>query len=205
MTLCGVTPTDAAHVLGLHHEWNADAALAGMSLFAEQRDGRGVEIAPDPETMSRAIVDAVVDRSAEELLEAACDHDGHDFADLGRYLLRAASASRGRRLADFSVRLHRPVIGLGAPAPVYCPQVAARLGTRALVPEHAGVANAVGAVVGRVRIRAAGTITRPDEGIFRVFAGAGPRDFPDPEAAAAYARKVLEARARRDAGRCRRR
>ena len=199
VTLCGVTPTDAAHVLGLHHEWNADAALAGMSLFAEQRDGRGVEIAPDPETMSRAIVDAVVDRSAEELLEAACDHDGHDFADLGRYLLRAASASRGRRLADFSVRLHRPVIGLGAPAPVYCPQVAARLGTRALVPEHAGVANAVGAVVGRVRIRAAGTITRPDEGIFRVFAGAGPRDFPDPEAAAAYARKVLEARARRDA------
>ena len=200
VTLCGVTPTDAAHVLGLHHEWSVDAALAGISLFAEQRDGRGIAIAPDAETMSRVIVDALVDRSAEVLLEAACDRDGHDFGDLGRYLLRAASTPRERRLVDFSVRLRRPVIGLGAPAPVYYPKVAARLGTRALVPEHAGVANAVGAVVGRIRIRAAGTITRPDEGVYRVFAGTtGPRDFPELDSATGYARRVLEARARRDA------
>ena len=197
--LCGVTPSDAAHVLGIHEEWDADAALAGVSLFAEQLDSRGVVIAPDAEAMSRAIVDVLVDRSAEALLDAACDHDGHGFADLGRHLLRAASRSGGGGLVDFSVRLERPVIGLGAPARAYYPAVAARLGTRAVVPGHAGVANAVGAVVGRVRVRAAGTITRPDDGIYRVFAGAGPRDFPDLERAAAHARSVLEEQARRDA------
>ena len=195
----GVTPSDAAHVLGVHDEWDAAAALAGVSLFAEQLDSRGVAIAPDAEIMSCAIVDALVDRSAEALLGAACDHDGHAFADLGRYLLRAASTPGEDALVDFSVRLDRPVIGLGAPAPAYYPAVAARLGTRAVVPEHAGVANAVGAVVGGIRVQATGTIATPDEGLYRVFAGAGPRDFPDLETATAHARSVLEAQARKGA------
>ena len=199
VTLSGVTPSDAAHVLGVHDEWDAAAALAGISLFAEQLDSRGVAIAPDAQTMSRRIVDALVDRSAEALLDVACDHDGHSFADLGRYLLRAASNPGEDALVDFSVRLDRPVVGLGAPAPVYYPAVAARLGTRAVVPEHAGVANAVGAVVGGVRVQATGTITKPDDGLYRVFAGAGPRDFPDLEIATAHARRVLEAQARKGA------
>ena len=197
--LCGVTPSDAAHVLGVHRAWHAGAALAGISLFAEQPDSRGVAIASDAEAMSRAIVDALVERSAEALLEAACDEDAHTFTDLGRYLLRAATPSDGRSLVDFSVRLDRPVIGLGAPAATYYPAVAARLGTRAVVPEKAGVANAIGAVVGRVRVRAAGTITYPDEGCYRVFAGTSPRDFSALEDAAGHAREVLEDEARRGA------
>ena len=100
---------------------------------------------------------------------------------------------------DFSVRLDRPVIGLGAPAPAYYPAVSARLGTRAVVPEHAGVANAVGAVVGGIRVQATGTIATPDDGLYRVFAGASPRDFPDLETATAHARSVLEAQARKGA------
>ena len=199
VVVSGVTPSDAAHVLGLHDGWDTGAALAGMSLFAEQLDSRGVAIAPDARSMSRMIVDALVERSAEALLDAACDHDGHAFAELGRYLLRAAATPAERSLVDFSVRLDRSVIGLGAPAPAYYPAVAARLRTRAVVPEHAGVANAVGAVVGGIRVRASGTIVRPDDGLYRVFAGTGPRDFPDMEAATAHARHLLEARARLDA------
>ena len=199
VTLSGVTPSDAAHVLGVHDTWDAGTALAGVSLFAEQLDSRGVAIAPDARSMSRAIVDALVDRSAEALLDAACDHDGHDRADLGRYLLRAASSSGEGSLVDFSVRLDRPVIGLGAPAPAYYPAVAARLGTHAIVPEYAGVANAVGAVVGRVRVQAAGTIATPDNGLYRVFAGESPRDFPGLETATAHARSMLEAQARKGA------
>ena len=197
--LCGVTPSDAAHVLGMHDTWDTGAAFAGISLFAEQQDSRGVAIAPDAESMSRAIVDALIERSAEALLAAACDHDGHSWAELGRYLMRAARTSGGRSLVDFSVRLDRPVIGLGAPAPAYYPAVAGRLGTRAVVPEHAAVANAVGAVVGGVRVQAAGTITKPDDALYRVFAGGSPRDFPDLETATAHARCMLEARARQDA------
>ena len=199
VALCGVTPSDAAHVLGIHDAWVAGAARVGIALFAEQQDSRGLAIAPDARTMSHAIVDALVERSAEALLGAACDHDGHGYADLGRHMLRAASTSGEPSLVDFSLRLNRPVIGLGAPAPAYYPAVAARLGTRAVVPEHAGVANAVGAVAGGVRVRAAGTVTRPGDGIYRVFVGERPRNFPDLDAATAHARRLLEARARRDA------
>ena len=213
--LCGVTPTDAAHVLGLHREWDVDAARAGIALFAEQRrDGlggglvpdvmaagaseAGADTVPDAESVSRAIIDALADRSAEALLDGACEDDGYGFADLGRYLLRAVPHP-DQGLVTFSVRLGRPVIGLGAPAPVYYPAVAARLGTRAVIPAHAGVANAIGAVVGRIRIRAVGTIAAPDEGRYRVFAGADPRDFPDLEAAVGYARDMLEGQARQGA------
>ena len=199
VVLSGVTPSDAAHVLGIHDEWDAGAARTGVALFAEQIDSRGVAVAPDAESMSRAIVDALIERSAEALLDAACDHDGHAWADLGRYLLRAVATSGERSLVDFSVRLDRPVIGLGAPAPAYYPAVAARLGTRAVVPEHAGVANAVGAVVGGVRVQATGTISRPDDALYRVFAGGSPRDFPDLETATAHARSMLEAQARKGA------
>ena len=197
--ISGVTPSDAAHVLGMHEEWETGAAWAGLSLFAGQQDGRGIAIAPDAQSMGRAIVDALVERSAEALLDAACDHDGHSRADLGRYLLQAASVSGVRSLVDFSVRLDRPVVGLGAPARAYYPAVAARLGTRAVVPEHAGVANAVGAVVGGIRIQATGTIAKPEDGLYRVFAGTGPRDFPDLESATACARRLLEAEARQNA------
>ena len=40
---------------------------------------------------------------------------------------------------------------MGASAPAYYPLVAALLGAKSLVPADADVANAVGAVVGRVR------------------------------------------------------
>ena len=42
---------------------------------------------------------------------------------------------------------------------------------------HAGVANAIGAIVGRVKIRKSGIITSPSEGIYRVHFPEGPKDF----------------------------
>ena len=46
-----------------------------------------------------------------------------------------------------------------------------------ILPEHAGVANAIGAVVGRVTMRRSGTVTSPSEGRFRVHLDTGPEDF----------------------------
>ncbi len=50
-------------------------------------------------------------------------------------------------LLDLTSRL--PLIGVGAPIHVFLPRVAELLGTRAIIPEHAEVANALGAVVSR--------------------------------------------------------
>ncbi len=64
-----------------------------------------------------------------------------------------------------------------------------------ILPQHAGVANAIGAVVGRVTMRQSGTVTSPSEGKYRVHLLEGPQDFSDAGAALAMLEDVLRARA----------
>ncbi len=92
-----------------------------------------------------------------------------------------------------------PVIGLGASAPSYYPAVGAALGARMILPEHAGVANAIGAVVGRVTMRESGTVTAPNEGTYRVHLASGPQDFGDRPTALALLERVLRDRVMADA------
>ena len=61
--------------------------------------------------------------------------------------------------------------------------VGARLGTRMVVPEHADVANAIGAVVGLVRMHATAALTGNGDGQLVAHLADGPRAFTDPAVA----------------------
>jgi hypothetical protein len=113
------------------------------------------------------------------------DGFGGDPAALARHPLLIAALSGHRGLLALDAALNLPVIGLGASAPTYYPAVGARLRCAMTLPEHAGVANAIGAVVGRVRVRRSGTVTSPSEGRFRAHLQDGPQDFGDADAALA--------------------
>jgi hypothetical protein len=78
---------------------------------------------------------------------------------------------------------------VGAPAAAWYPRVAAALGMELVLPMHAEVANAVGAVLGQVTQRVHLTVTQPVRGVFRVFTHAGPRDFAALEEALSHARE----------------
>jgi N-methylhydantoinase A/oxoprolinase/acetone carboxylase beta subunit len=80
-------------------------------------------------------------------------------------------------LVKIEARLDVDVIGLGASAATYYPAVGRALNCDVILPEHAAVANAIGAVVGRITVRRSGTITAPSEGVFRVHFAEGPQDF----------------------------
>ena len=91
-----------------------------------------------------------------------------------------------------------PLIGVGAPIHVFLPRVAALLGTRAVVPAHAGVANALGAIASRkiasaeIRIQA---IYENTVLIGYAVAEEGERVFFDKrrrDDAVAYAQEILE-------------
>jgi hypothetical protein len=86
-------------------------------------------------------------------------------------------------------------VGLGASAPAYYGAVGERLGTRMVLPEHAGVANAIGAVVGQVAMVAQGTVTSPGPGLYLAHLPGGPARFADRDAAL----DALEAALRTDA------
>jgi N-methylhydantoinase A/oxoprolinase/acetone carboxylase beta subunit len=168
--LCGVTPSDASHVLGGLSDWDTQAAEKALRLMAKRRNGRGERIAPTAAALARMIVDQLTEQTATCLLEAAFGEDpafeGLDPAKLARHPLLLSGLAQHRGIVALSAQIGVPVIGLGASAPFYYGAVGARLGASMILPEHAGVANAIGAVVGQISQRATGLISSAGEGQF---------------------------------------
>ena len=193
------TPSDAAHVLGRQQGWRREAAVLGATILARQSG------AASAEAVAEAVHQRVVALSAEALLGAALVEEGGPpiLPDgLGRLLLDRAFASGSTASQLFGTRLSltRPVLAIGAPAATYYPEVAERLATPLLLPPHAEVCNAVGAVASGVVQRVSMLVTQPEEGRFRAHLPDGIRDFPDLEQAAgvtlAAARDKATAQAR---------
>lgn len=195
----GVTPSDACHVLGTADAWDAGAARMALDLFRRQITGAGQVLAATPEDMARMIVDQVTQQTALALLEAAFAEESDSFglppADLARHVLTQRGLAQHRGLVRLDAGLNLPVVGLGASAATYYPAVGAHLGCAVELPTHAGVANAIGAVVGRVIIRKGGSVTSPSQGLFRVHLPEATLDFATADAALAQLEQVL----RRDA------
>jgi N-methylhydantoinase A/oxoprolinase/acetone carboxylase beta subunit len=195
----GVTPSDAAHVLGLLDAWNAEAAHLALQNLARRRRGNGERMAPDASTMARIIIDQLTQQTVHALMDVAFAEEGDRFqsspATLSRHELMQAALANHSGFVALQARLNVDVVGLGASAPTYYPAVGDRLGCTMLLPRHAGVANAIGAVVGRVTLRRSGSVTAPTEGRYRVHLDAGPEDFPDPDQAMDRLESVLRAEA----------
>jgi N-methylhydantoinase A/oxoprolinase/acetone carboxylase beta subunit len=163
-----LTPTDAAHVLGLHAEFDAKAARKAAELFARRSDARGERIAADGGAVSQLIVETLVRRSAEAILDAALAQDGFLEPALSRTTLAQAALTRHSRSVAVQMALTIPLVGVGASAATYYPAIAARLGAECVVPRHAEVANAIGTVVGHIEMSAEVTISQGEDGTFLV-------------------------------------
>lgn len=181
--IAGFTPSDAAHTLGRQANWDAPAARMGAELFARKRDGRGQPIAPTPEAIAERVLAALTRTSAEVILETAFAEDGLDGAATVAHALVQRAVDGEQGIARLSVALDRPVIGLGASAPLHYAGLSALVGNECVVPADTDVANALGAVVGQVRVTAEARVSQPKEGLFRVSAGDRVRDFPNEAAA----------------------
>jgi N-methylhydantoinase A/oxoprolinase/acetone carboxylase beta subunit len=201
--IAGVTPSDAAHVLGRLSAWDGGAATAALTLMARRRDGSGRMRAPDATAMAGAILEQLTQQSATCLLEAAFAEDPRPLG-LGPKVLAAhpltlAAIAANDQPAPAGVVLHLaarlalPIIALGASAGSYYPAVAARLGAVVHVPELAGVANAVGAVVGQVEFHREGLVTAPGPGLCLAHLASGPARFTAPQPAIAALEAELSA------------
>ncbi len=173
----GFTPSDAAHVLGRQATWDREAARAGAALFARKRDGRGQPVAVDGEAMAARVLAALTRLSAEAILETAFAEDGLDGAATVAHALVQRAVDGRPGIARLAVALDRPVIGLGASAPLHYAGLPPLVGNRCVVPEDTDVANALGAVVGQVRVTAEARVSQPTEGLFRLAVGDIVRDF----------------------------
>jgi len=200
--LAGVTPSDASHVLGDLQAWDANAARKAIEILRRKRASNGAPRAENAQAFAQAIIDQLTAQTTLCLLEAAFVEDpafaGAAAADLARHTLTQAGLGPHRGIIDTQTRIGVPVIGLGASAPNYYRAVGARLGCSMILPAHAGVANAIGAVVGQITERASGTVSSQGAGRFTAHLGTGPTQFADPGSALAALETALtnEARAR---------
>lgn len=205
----GFTPSDAAHVLGMSTHWNTEAATLGAIIWARQMRhlyGLGTWVLGDAIAPARQIVDKVIDTICQKLIEAGLNDAGqmnegnaHKVAALLTQMAlhhrNSPTDPGGRPVFNLQFSADLPLVAVGAPAASYYPAVAQGLGVQLVMPPHADVANAVGAVLGRVSQRVHITVTQPVRGTFRVFAHAGPRDFVVLDDAIALARTEAAAQA----------
>lgn len=193
--IAGVTPSDASHVLGRLASWDRDAAEKALRLIARRRTGAGERFAPDPESFAQAVIDQLTQQTVDCLLEAAFAEDPafHDAppATLAQHRLTKAGLVRHQGVVALDLRLGVPVIGLGASAPSYYGAVGDRLNCPMILPDHADVANAIGAVAGQVSQRATGVVSSPAQGRFVAHLATGLETFPTPDAALAALEAAL--------------
>jgi N-methylhydantoinase A/oxoprolinase/acetone carboxylase beta subunit len=196
-TLSAFTPSDALHVLGRQHDWSVEAARLGAAvLAAEERNTRGRSRADTPEVFAERIYEHVVREATRVVLECALARDpgveaSHGrWGPLGRLIEDVVGGREFSSLVSAALRLATPLVAIGAPAGAYYPEVARRLGARLLVPGHAEVCNAVGAVAGVVSETCEVLINQPALNLFRVHDPAGNRDYTEANAAIEDARRV---------------
>ncbi|TAG15601.1 MAG: hydantoinase/oxoprolinase family protein, partial [Rhodobacterales bacterium] len=197
--IAGVTPSDAAHVLGRLDAWDAAAAEKALQLIGRRRNGAGERFATGAAAFAEMVVGQLTQQTVDCLLEAAFGEDPGFAAavpeDLARHPLAVAGLAQHRGVVEVSLRLGVPVIGLGASAPTWYGAVGDRLGCRMILPEHAGVANAIGAVAGQISMRAQALVSSPSEGRFVAHLADGLQVFTTSDAALGAAEVVLVAEA----------
>jgi N-methylhydantoinase A/oxoprolinase/acetone carboxylase beta subunit len=150
----GLTATDLMHIEGRYTVWNAEASAMAWKAFCQFYFIDPVELRQRVWTqMSEMIVHAIVTFLSGRpfhLSDRQRCLDGAD-KDMGRWFFYNSLYHAHPHL-ETSLRLCRPIIGIGAPAGIFLPDVARILHTELILPEHHGVANAVGAIAGSVMV-----------------------------------------------------
>ena len=190
--ISAVTPSDASHVLGKSNAWDKEAAIKAIDLFARRRNGSGELLAGSTAQMAERIVCQLTDQTSSSILEMAFSEEKVDFGDkpdvLAKHPLTQFGLAGYSDLIKVNVGINKKIIGLGASAPTYYPAVGDELNCEVILPEYAGVANAIGAVVGKIVMRESGVISSPSEGKYLVHLDGKPVNFTSE----AEALKVLE-------------
>lgn len=143
----GLTPTDILHAEGAYSVWNAEAARVATEIYArhlymEFRDFVKLVRSRITERLSTEIL-------SRFLLEKLGDTMAFDCGTCSLLLDKILGEAVIPEI-DLKLTVKPPIIAIGAPVGTYFPPVASRLNAQLVIPEHAEVANAVGAITGSI-------------------------------------------------------
>ena len=152
---CGLTPTDFMHIRGDYTAFSTEASLHAAAFFVRSSEAESVE------DLAQKAYDLVTERLYKNLVRILLTTECTPLSkkpfdaqmdDLIHYAWQLASAGSSRK-NGFLPRIFETrakLVGAGAPTHIFLPRVAKMLRTQAVLPEHASVANAVGAITGQV-------------------------------------------------------
>ncbi|GAB4279081.1 MAG: hydantoinase/oxoprolinase family protein [Deferrisomatales bacterium] len=195
-----LTPTDLLHASGQLSLWNVEVAREAVAYACDVHER-------DPQGFVEEVLAQIVAAMAEEcIVFLARQRLGSRLpesvdGEWGRWLVEEALAGRNAHLA-VSVASRFPVIGIGAPAGYFVRRVAEVLRAPFILPDHAHVANAVGAVAGSVMVDREALVYIQETDTTRAFVvqveGESSR-FLEVEEAQEYAERVVAKLAREGA------
>ncbi len=204
---CGLTPTDFMHIKGDYTEFDTQASyLAAESALKNS----GLPCAQsDIAALADEAYSVVGQKMYANLVRILLSRDYGKAFDSGldtQIGLLAEGTWKNRNREGFSLlktAFHTDLVllGMGAPAHVFLPEVAAALGTKCILPDHAEIGNAIGAVMAELVARASVTVTQWDEGglTYMVHTPEGSVKYRNLVDAVEHARKTAAEEALREA------
>jgi len=181
----GLTPTDLMHFTGEFTAWNTEAARLGVESFASLYGCQ-------PQELVELVREEITRLLCLSVMRSELDGDTPLDDDLSqcrtlRALVDAMLTGDGDGALRFHATYRRRIVAIGAPAGVLMPPAGERLQAEVVVPTHAEVANAVGAIVSRVSATEQIAVRPSGFESFTVYAPSGRREFETVEEAVAWA------------------
>ena len=199
--LCGLTPTDIMHLKGDFTRYCKQASELAAA-FAAYNLNLSVH------ELGERVYDEVKRKLYVNLVSALLENGYAQYGRTGvdaqiRDLIEKSYDAKENDVVRALFHTDFSLVGIGAPIHVFLEDVARKLNTRAVIPKHHEVANALGAVMGGV----VGTCTveiRPDNSAqgtegYTVFGSEGASFFEEKQQAIAFASAQAEENARREA------
>ena len=142
-----LTPTDVLHALGRLASWNTAAAVEGAKIQSRRMQAPfeeflGLVLKQIQADLSLAVLQSLINREGASL-NLADDAGSQIF--LKRFLAGNPQGGFGVEL-----KLDYGIVAIGAPVAAYIPPISERFRAQLEIPEHAEVANAIGAAAGQV-------------------------------------------------------
>lgn len=190
---CGLTPTDLLHLAGEFERWDTAAAVKFFKIVAEL-DGTDENLLRGRllESVARSLALEIIKRQ----LDDEVDPEALQHCTVCQALLNNLfSGGNGHYRVHFDLK--RPVIGIGAPIAFFLPRAAAMINARSVLPEHADVANAIGAITSEVVVERQVRIVPAEDSGFFIEGLSGARRFENFDNADATAKNELADMVRR--------
>jgi N-methylhydantoinase A/oxoprolinase/acetone carboxylase beta subunit len=181
----GLTPTDVLHVKGIYTPGDVNAAREGVEIFSNL-SGLTVDQFVD------SFMDEMVTKIGGEVIKKIISDEAGDIVPSRAldYMIKATLGAAGFRTMSIQASLDRPIVGIGAPAHVFVPELEKRMKVKVIIPPNHDVGNAVGAVCSKVSEMISVQVY-PRDYKFWVFSPfAEPLDFHHREEAIAKAKEI---------------